>query len=270
MTVESPAVAPWTARPRNPDDPRRQLERQALSVCRPQWRTNVPGARLQQSSDGWPRPGLEGPAAFPVHFAEILIEQHVITPEDLGRLIAVQRSLPGEKRRTIGELAVSEGYLERSQLQSILDGQGWRLRLGELLVMRGHLTLPGLTRALREQQIQGGQIGEVLLRLGLVGERELAEGLAEQAGVACIPISSIPPDRGLVRWVNRGFAQSHGLAPLTLRGRSLVVAIWQPRSMAAAADIEQSSGLAVNVVLTTRQEVLDRIEAVYGAPEPPA
>jgi len=41
------------------------------------------------------------------------------------------------------------------------------------------------------------------------------------------------------------------------------VAIAHPRALAAAADIEQASGLRVTVFLSTIQEVAERIEAIY-------
>jgi hypothetical protein len=83
--------------------------------------------------------------------------------------------------------------------------------------------------------------------------------------VAYIPIRQIPPNPELARWVNVGFAQLNGLVPIACRGRSLVIALWEPRSLQAVADIEQATGLGVNVVLTTRDQIEERIREIYGA-----
>ena len=200
-------------------------------------------------------------------FGQILVEEGILQAEDLRKLVHAQRRMPLKDRLPIGRLAVRENFLTQAQLLSLLDQHGWRLHLGELLVMRGAISLADLGAALVEQKKNGGMVGETLLQLGLIEQTALAEGLAEQCGVAFVPIANIPPDPELARWVNASFARLHGLVPIACRGRTLAVAIWQPRAMAAAADIEQASGLSVTVVLTTRKEIEERIEALYATVE---
>jgi hypothetical protein len=202
-----------------------------------------------------------------VFFDQILLDEGILRPEDLRRLMEQQRGMRPEDRRPIGWLAVAEGVLTEARLLALLDGHGWKLHLGELLVMRGHLALNDLNRAIDEQGRSGGWLGEILLRMRLVDDRSLAEGLAEQCGVASFPVANISPDPELARWINPSFARAHGMVPVHCRGRSLVVAAWQPRSLALASDIEQATGLAVCIVLTTRKEVEERIQAVYLPPE---
>jgi hypothetical protein len=224
-----------------------------------------PAAHRTRSSGG------DG-ARAPVFFGQILIEEGVLQAEDLRCLIQHQQETAPEDRQPIGRMALQAGHLDEAHLLAILDRNVGRLYLGELLVMRGYLSLQDLTVAMAEQAKTGCLLGEALLRLGLISESALAEGLAEQSEVAFIPIQAIPPDPALTRWVNASFACLHGLVPITCRGRNLIVAVWQPRSLAATADIEQATGLQVSVVLTTRQEVEARLRDLYdpAALKPPA
>ena len=53
-------------------------------------------------------------------------------------------------------------------------------RIGELLFERSKLETSHLQRALRLQQDSGERLGSLLVRLGMIGERDLAEALAAQ------------------------------------------------------------------------------------------
>ncbi len=197
-------------------------------------------------------------------FAQILMEEGILQPEDLKRVIDIQAAQPPETRQPVGRLVVEQGFLDRPTLLALLDKHGHRLHLGELLVLRGLLPLGALETAVREQRNTGEMLGEVLLRLGLISQTALAEGLAEQCGVAFVPISQIPADPALSKFISGPFAIMNGIVPIAARNRTLTVAVWQPRSLVTAGDLEQATGLYVHVVLTTRQEVEARIEALYG------
>ncbi len=197
-------------------------------------------------------------------FAQILVEEGLLEPRDLRNLVRLQQDLPQGSRRPIGRLAVEQGFLDEGHLLALLDEHGRRLHLGELLVLRGLLPLSDLETAIREQKT-GEILGETLLRLGLISEEALAQGLAEQGGIAYVPISSIAPDPSLVAWVSARFAQANGIVPLACRRRTLTVALWRPQSLALSCELEQATGLHIQVVLTTRREVEERMEILYGS-----
>jgi len=201
----------------------------------------------------------------PELFAQILVEEGILNPESLRRLVDRQQALPPEERRVIGRLAVDEGYLDESTFLALLDRCCHRLYLGELLVLRNLLTLHQLEQAMQEQTHTGELLGEVLTRAGYLTASALAGALAEQSGTVYIPIASIPPDPELARWVNRTFATVNGVVPITRKARNLVVAVWQPRALVIAADLEQATGLNVQILLTTKAEVEARIQALYAA-----
>src|SRR5947209_2145585 len=68
-----------------------------------------------------------------------------------------------------------------SRPEADTPAQAPRKRLGELLIERGKLDPVALERALRLQQDSGGEkIGSLLVTLGLVAQRDVAEALAGQ------------------------------------------------------------------------------------------
>jgi hypothetical protein len=199
-------------------------------------------------------------AAF---FGQILVEEGVLRRDELRTLIRNQRDVAPEERLPVGQLAIQHGFMTESRLLSLLDQHGSRLHIGELLVMRRLLPPADLLRAMRQRQ-PGELLGEALLRLGLIDPWALAEVLAEQTGIACIPIHRIPIAAELAKLVNATFCLTHGVVPVVVRDPSLVIAVWRPQDLVATEEVEWATGLQVLPVLTTRREIEERIRLIYG------
>jgi len=70
-------------------------------------------------------------------------------------------------------------------------------RLGELLIKKGKITQHQLDQAVQCQILFSGKLGTVLLELGYIGEKELAEALSERyrvESVALEELKEIPPE----------------------------------------------------------------------------
>ncbi len=202
---------------------------------------------------------------------EILLEEGYLQHDDLVRLVQHQRNLPLNERKPIGRLAVELGYLTEAQLRTTLDVHGKRLSLGELLVARGSISREDLARALERQANEGGLLGELLVSSGCLDEVALAETLAEQADLPYVPLGADDPlEANLARWVNPYYASHHGIVPVGRLGRRLTVGIWHPTSIGCAAELENSTGMLVRFVISTRSQVDARVKALYGiTPQPP-
>lgn len=214
------------------------------------------------SPPAWPR--RAGPAERPgsAFFGQILVDEGILRRDELRSLIRSQRALPLDARASVGHLAVRLGHLGEAQLLSLLDRHGSRLHIGELLVMRRLLRPSDLHRAMCERD-EHEMVGEALLRLGLIDPWALAEGLAEQTGIACIPIHRIPVTPDLAKLVGAAFCVTRGIVPVVCRDKCLVLALWRPQDLAATEEVEQVTHLQVLPVLTTRREIEERIRILY-------
>ncbi len=198
-------------------------------------------------------------AAF---FGQILVEEGILRRDELRSLIRSQRALPLEERTPVGHLAVRMGHIGEARLLSLLDRHGCRLHIGELLILRRLLRPADLHRAMCEGDGKE-MVGEVLLRLGLIDPWALAEGLAEQTGIACIPIHRIPVTPELAKLVGAAFCVTRGIVPVACRDKCLVLALWRPQDLPATQEVEQVTHLQVLPVLTTRREIEERIRILY-------
>jgi type IV pilus assembly protein PilB len=66
--------------------------------------------------------------------------------------------------------------------------------LGEVLVDRRHLTPAQLSEALLQQRVSGKRLGTLLVELGALDERDLADALGEHFGVPVVDLRHTPPD----------------------------------------------------------------------------
>src|SRR3989304_1815211 len=82
------------------------------------------------------------------------------------------------------------------------------LFFGELLVSKGLLSHRELTEALNEQRNSGGRLGEGLLRLKMLHERDVAKALAEYLSMEYVSIEDITTiDMGVARLMPEAIAK---------------------------------------------------------------
>ncbi len=105
------------------------------------------------------------------------------------------------------------------------------VRMGDVLLKSGRITPEQLELALKEQAQTGEKLGVVLQRLGVITEREVGEILADQAGVRHV---SLPEEQILaeaVALIPQSFAEERFLMPISIRGKTLVVAMANPMDL---------------------------------------
>jgi len=117
-------------------------------------------------------------------------------------------------------------------------------RLGELLTARGLITHEELDTALDEQKRTKGRLNVILVRMGLIGEDQLVEFLAQQYGVRVLDFPGTV-DPGLLRLVPPRVARKYELVPVERYGNSLIVAMTDPTNLAAVDDVAFLTGLNV-------------------------
>lgn len=101
-------------------------------------------------------------------------------------------------------------------------------RLGETLVTSGKLAAEQLEQVINLQSEKGGLLGPLLVQLGFIGERDLAEALAETTGWVLTDKSDFlePPSDDIT--LSTEFLRQHYALPLALQGDTVAVALADP------------------------------------------
>lgn len=139
-----------------------------------------------------------------------------------------------------------------------------RKLLGERLVDRGFITERQLELAVREQKRTKAMLGEILTQLGFITQQMLSQILAEQGGVAYLDLGDRDiPDSALAA-VPESTARRLGVLPLERRGQELDLAMSNIYDIDAIGEVESLTGLRVKVFGASDENILSKINEVYG------
>ena len=145
----------------------------------------------------------------------------------------------------------------------------WR-RLGELLVERGKLDPVALERTLRLQQSNpntGGRrerLGELLVTLGLVAQREVSEALAQQLGLQVIEAAAYPEFPILEERVSARFLRQSRALPIKEDESELTLAMVDPTDQFTIDAFAMVTGRTIRPMLALPNELEAALERMHG------
>ncbi len=140
-----------------------------------------------------------------------------------------------------------------------------RPRLGEILVQRGKLEHAALERALRLQQESGEKLGALLVTLGLVAQRDVAEALSHQLGLPLADGQAYPELPVLEEQVSARFLREARALPVREDADELVLAMADPTDEYTIDAFRMVTGRRVKPMVAIPTELDAALERLYGA-----
>ena len=137
---------------------------------------------------------------------------------------------------------------------------GGRKPLGQCLVEQGNLSAEGLARALEEQRRTGATLRDVLLRLELVDEKAILDYYQDQLGVPVMDVSTYAIEPEIVQLLPERVARQYHVLPLFKIGNTITVAMADPLDFVAIDEVKQSTGLQVDVVVSSEAQIREAVE----------
>lgn len=144
--------------------------------------------------------------------------------------------------------------------------------LAELLVARGRCDPRSVERARRAAEQSGGRLDQILLQLGLVSEREMAQSYADLLHIPLVAPEHYPDDPVLADTLGARFLRDAHAVPLAVRDDILTLALrdpldgFTPASIAAATGLRVACHVGVPIEL---EAALDRLYPRTEAESPP-
>ena len=160
-------------------------------------------------------------------------------------------------------LAAAEDIVDeasRREWEVDLAGQ----RLGEILVLRGLVTVDQVQDALEMQRQAGGRLGELLVRTGALDERALVHALAEFFGMPVADLRRYKPEPGALELVSEEVARQNMAMPISLHDDGLHVAVAEP-SDAIRYLLSEKTGHQVRLLLAPLTDIHWAIDSNYQA-----
>ncbi len=139
--------------------------------------------------------------------------------------------------------------------------------IGEILVAHCKVAQDAIERALVRQREEGGLLGEVLLRLKLIDEDQLAHALAIQFDMAYLPTlpraEDIPVE--LIDKLPINFARQRFVLPLGRDGTNRVmIAVADPHAVEVMDAVSVLLGEPVEAVVASSAKIVDHINKTYS------
>ncbi len=138
------------------------------------------------------------------------------------------------------------------------------IRLGKVLVEGKMITVDELNTALAEQQRTKEMLGEVLVRLGFVVEKNMLRALAKQQGIPFVDLTTHVIEEKVLKAVPGKFVRHYKIMPVSLDGDFLTVALADPFDMLPIDDLETHLGFKVGKVLASSVDIEAAIKKYYG------
>ena len=140
-----------------------------------------------------------------------------------------------------------------------------RKSMVQFLLDKGFLKPEQLEEAQKvAKQTNQTDIGKVLLSMKLVGERELLQAKAQEAGIAFADLDRVQIDSSAINVVPDRIVKAHNAIPVKKDGQTLWVAMSKPGDIMALDDFKMASGCRVIPVMAVPAAIDDAIKKYYG------
>lgn len=137
-----------------------------------------------------------------------------------------------------------------------------KVRLGELLIQLGKIDADQLKVALNYQKKWGKKIGQCLVELKFVNEKELCEALSKSLKIPVVDITRLEPSaitKEILDIIPVEVARKHRLLPISIREirykRRLVVATSDPTNYKTFDEIQFKHGLPLLVMIVPDTDI---------------
>ena len=137
------------------------------------------------------------------------------------------------------------------------------MKLGELLVSQNKVTHRDIERALLAQGEMGDLLGQVLVKLGLVSELDVAQALSEQLEVPFLVTAGYSDEALLIDGLSYEFLASNQIVPVDIEAKPLRFAATIPQapflqkalSLAVGEPVEIELGLESDIIAALQKHV---------------
>ncbi len=121
-----------------------------------------------------------------------------------------------------------------------------------------------LDKALDIQKKSGESLGQVLVRLGIIDEKNLMIILSKDLGIPPVEVSRFKIPDKVLHTISPQIAKKYKIIPVGKLEGILTVAMGDPLNIFAVDDLERITGLEINPVLASMQDINESLEKFYG------
>ncbi|MGD8384569.1 MAG: type II secretion system ATPase GspE [Lysobacterales bacterium] len=132
------------------------------------------------------------------------------------------------------------------------------------LIESGRLKQADLKRAKTFRDQNGGDLVTLLVRLGLVSERDVAEAESHLLGLQLVGSGDLPAEPPDIGKLSLRFLRKNLVLPIAVRDGEMSVVMANPRDQFTLKALKMASGCDIDVKVGVASEIENGIEKLYG------
>jgi len=140
-----------------------------------------------------------------------------------------------------------------------------RESLTDVLFKKGLLTKKDVEKAKEHHRDNGDNFAETLIKMGLLTEEEVVQGLAGQLGVPYLKLTNYKLDPKVMEILSERIVRKYKVVPLAISGKILTLAIADPLNVLTIDDVKATTGYQIRTVISTASEIQEAISDFYSA-----
>ena len=137
-------------------------------------------------------------------------------------------------------------------------------RLIQALVDGKLIAQKDIEKARAIQIKDGGSLGRILIKEGLVSEKDLMSVMSNELSIPAINLSKYRAEQDCVRLIPEAMAREYKFIAICKFSNSLVVAMADPLNIFAIDDLKVLTKYNVEPVLSTETDIMDAIDRLYS------
>ncbi len=178
-------------------------------------------------------------------------------------MIAQRKGQPGGKITCLRSQAIIGIYHKLNNSGIAMENSRRPLRLCEHLMALGRIDQEISDKALSIQKLNGEKIGKILVQMGAITERDLAEALARQLGIAFMELKTAAISSVALSLVPAKIASKFSAMPVRLTDKGLLVAFADPMALQKVDELSFVAGKRIITAIAMQSDILEAIRTHY-------
>ena len=192
---------------------------------------------------------------------DILIKEKLLTEEQLAETLKFQKEK--EIYTPLGEICVASGYLSRHELKALLKKYHKKMHLGEVLLSLGVISDKQLEEALVNQKERKMRLGELLVEMNIITEEELMEALSDHLDIPRIVPDPSLIDKSLLQGLSQKFLAASRIIPAYKDSNEVTVIFADPLAEETIKNLEGHFKGKIAPAIATREEIDNAIKLLF-------
>ncbi len=196
-------------------------------------------------------------------FVQIMLKNAYLPLPTLEKAVRIQKKLNNTK--LLSHILIELGYISADEHRRLIRSHGRQFLIGELICELGYISLNELQQAEQElAKASGLRMGEILMRLEFINDRQLAQALSEQLGLKLAHIDIDMVDKEISGQFSKKFLRQNLMLPYEAGEKEVLIVTSEPLNKAAISEIEHQLGKTAKLFLAAHSimtSLIDKLAA---------